>query len=328
MIAQLMRRQMPAGILLAVAVIVGLAVLGRPFWIDLVVMIGIFSLFALSAGISYGQAGIPSMATGTFAAIGAYGTAIVTTQLDWSPFVGLAIAVLAPAVLAYPLARLVTRLSPLPLSLATFALGGAGEIAIRAGGSLTGGYVGIVGIPAIPGASQPEAMLFLTWFLVVATIFVATNLIRSPYGRAVNTARHDALRATADGVNVAQLLAGFLSFSASIAGLGGWLYAHYVSYLSAESLNTTMAISALLMAVVGGAQTVVGPVIGAVLLLLLNNFLPAAQTQGMVYGVVLVAALLLAPRGLMGFVENFAESRRRGRRRQGAVGNAGIKAAP
>ncbi|HEY4198944.1 MAG TPA: branched-chain amino acid ABC transporter permease [Devosiaceae bacterium] len=321
----LLRRHISAAALLVIVLGVSPFVVGRPFWTDLTVMIGIFSLFALSAGIAYGQAGIPSIATGTFAAIGAYGTAIVTTELNWSPFVGLAIALIAPALVAYPLARLVTRLSPLPLSLATFALSGAAEIGIRAGGSITGAYVGIVGIPPVPGASSAEAMYFLTWLLIVVAVFVSTNLIHSSYGRAVNTARHDALRATADGANVARLLAGFLSFSASIAGLGGWLYAHYITYLSPESLNTNLAISALLMAVVGGPQTVIGPIIGAVLLLVLNNFLPAAQTQGMVYGAVLVGALILAPKGFMGVVETFVTARHR--RTRGVTGHAGAETA-
>lgn len=296
-------RHLPAGSLLVVVAIVGMLAFGRPFWVDTLVMVAIFSMFALSAGISYGQAGIPSMATGTFAAIGAYGTAIATTRYGLSPFVGLAIAVVVPAAVAYPLARAVTRLSPLPLSLATFALAGAAEICIRAGGDFTGSYVGILGIPAIPGVATPRAMFVLAWAVVIVAVVLCTNLLQSPAGRAANTARHDGLRATADGVDVSNVLAGFLSLSASLAGVGGWLYAHYVSYVSPESLNTYLAISALLMAVVGGTQTVLGPILGAALLLILNVFLPAAQTQGMVYGAVLVFALMVVPQGILGFVK-------------------------
>ena len=218
MIALVLRRHVPAGVLIAATLLGAVLIWGRPFWIDTMILIGIFSLFALSAGVAYGHAGIPSMATGTFAAIGAYATAIVTTRYGWSPFLGLPLAVLLPVVLAYPLARLVTRLSPLPLSLATYALAGAAEIGIRAGGDFTGSYVGILGIPPIPGAAQAHQMYLLTWAGVTVAVVLCTNLINSPYGRAVNTARHDALRATADGVNVSQILAGFLSLSAAIAG--------------------------------------------------------------------------------------------------------------
>jgi ABC-type branched-subunit amino acid transport system permease subunit len=300
MTERLFGRHRPVLSLLAAILVAGLLAWGHPFWIDTLVMIAIFAMFALSAGISYGQAGIPSMATGTFAALGAYGSAILSTRYGLSPYLGLVIAVILPALVAYPLARAVTRLSPLPLSLATFALAGAAEISIRAGGDFTGSYVGILGIPPVPGAKSPQAMFVLSWAVVIIAAFLCTNLLASPLGRAANTARHDGLRATADGVDVSNLLAWALSFSASLAGVGGWLYAHYISYVSPESLNTYLAISALLMAVVGGAQTVIGPILGATLLTLLNTYLPAAQTQGMVYGVVLVLVLMLAPQGILG----------------------------
>jgi branched-chain amino acid transport system permease protein len=303
-------RQKPTGALGLVVAVAIIAAWSSAFWIDTLVMVAIFGLFALSAGISFGQAGVPSMATGTFAAIGAYGSAILCTRYGLSPFAGLLFALLVPGLFAYPLARAVTRLSPLPLSLATFALAGAAEIAIRAGGDLTGGFVGIVGIPPMPLAQTPHAMVLVAWLVVLVTVALSINIIASAYGRALNTARNDALRATADGVNVSRLLAGFISLSASIAGLGGWLYAHYISYLSPESLNSYLAISALLMAVVGGAQTILGPIFGAAVLLLLNNFLPAAQTQGMVYGAVLVAALIVAPQGIFGLIKKFTMQKR------------------
>lgn len=306
----ILRRQRPTGFLVLVVILAATAAWNSAFWVDTLVMMAIFSLFALSAGISYGQAGVPSMATGTFAAVGAYGTAIVSTRFGLSPYFGLVIALVVPALVAYPLARAVTRLSPLPLSLATFALAGAAEISIRAGGDITGGFVGILGIPPIPIATTPHEVFILAWVFVLIAVVLCINIISSPYGRALNTARNDALRATADGANVSQLLAGFISLSASIAGLGGWLYAHYISYLSPESLNSYLAISALLMAVVGGAQTILGPILGAAILLLLNNFLPAAQTQGMVYGAVLVVTLLIAPQGILGLARRFLARRR------------------
>jgi branched-chain amino acid transport system permease protein len=323
----LLHRQRPTGALAVIVLIAACAAWSSAFWIDTLVMMAIFSLFAMSAGVSYGQAGIPSMATGTFAAIGAYGTAILSTRFGLSPFVGLAFAVTVPALFAYALARTVTRLSPLPLSLATFALAGAAEIAIRAGGDLTGGFVGIVGIPPLPIAQTPHEMLIAAWVLVIVVVFLCINIVASPYGRALNTARNDALRATADGANVSQLLAGFISLSASIAGLGGWLYAHYISYLSPESLNSYLAISALLMAVIGGAQTILGPIFGAAILLLLNNFLPAAQTQGMVYGAVLVGALIIAPQGIFGLFQRFATKRSRSAANEAVEPTASARAA-
>lgn len=127
-------RQRATLVLLLIALALLAFSLGRPFWLDNSVMIGIFSLLALSVGLSYGQAGILSMATAAFASIGAFGTAILGTRYGISPWFGLGFAVLAPMLLAYPLARVLTRLSPLPLSIATFLVSGLVETAIREGG--------------------------------------------------------------------------------------------------------------------------------------------------------------------------------------------------
>lgn len=293
-------RQRPTLILLAVVVVLSIVSFGKPFWLDNSIVIAIFSLLALSVGLCYGQAGILSMATAAFASIGAFGTAVLTKHYGLSPYVGLAFAIVAPMLLAYPLARALTRLSPLPLSIATFMISGLLELAVREGGDFTGGYIGISGIPRIEIAPTAQSMHFVAWGCTLTVLFLYVNLMRSTYGRAINTARHDPLRATADGVGVSHLLASTFAVSAAMAGVGGWLYAHHLTYMGPDSMTTSVSISVLLMAVVGGSQSFLGPIVGAALLLLVTLYLPAAETQGMVFGATLVIVLLVAPRGLLG----------------------------
>jgi branched-chain amino acid transport system permease protein len=298
-----MNRQYGAlGLLAAVVAVVSVLIWNSPFWIDTSILAAVFSLLALSAGMNYGQAGISSFATAAFASTGAYATTILTVRFGVSAYIGLMAAVLVPVIIAYPIARVVTRLSHLPLSIATIALSAIVEVAIREGGDITGGYVGISGIPPIPFFRSPISIHLLAWTIVLAVLAAYINLMLSSFGRAVRTARHDALRATADGVNVGPLLAKFFAFSAGTAGLGGWLYAHYVTYLGPESLNTTTSVTVLLMAIVGGAQSFLGPIIGATILTILTIYLPAAETQGMAFGATLIVVMLLAPRGLDGEV--------------------------
>lgn len=293
-------RQRATLVLLLIALALLAFSLGRPFWLDNSVMIGIFSLLALSVGLSYGQAGILSMATAAFASIGAFGTAILGTRYGISPWFGLGFAVLAPMLLAYPLARVLTRLSPLPLSIATFLVSGLVETAIREGGDFTGGFVGLSGIPTIPGIGGAQGMLLLVWAVVLIVMFLYANFMGSVYGLAIRTARHDPLRATADGVDVPHVLASTFAVSAAVAGLAGWLYAHHMTYIGPDSLTTQMSISVLLMAVIGGAGALLGPVLGAAVLSLLTLYLPAAETQGMVYGGILLLVLIIAPDGMLG----------------------------
>lgn len=296
----ILRRQKPTLLLIVGLLLVSPLILRDAFWTDNSVLFAIFSLLALSVGLSYGQAGVLSIATGAFAALGAYSSTIATTRFGLSPYVGLLLALFTPMALAYPLARTVVKLSPLPLSIATLVLGSIIEIAIREGGDFTGGYVGISGIPSISIATAPWAMHILTWACVAVVVFIYCNVVDSAFGRAVATSRHDALRAVADGVDVPRTIAKFFSLSAAVAGLAGWLYAHCLSYVGPDSLNTTVAMQALLMAMVGGVRSPLGPILGTCLLLTVVTYLPAAESQGMVYGGTLILILLVAPQGLIG----------------------------
>lgn len=293
-------RLRPALILLAIIAALTPLIVEKPFWLDNSILVAVFSLMALSVGMSYGQAGILSVATAAFASVGAYATSIITTHYGLSPFVGLFLAITLPMLLGYPMARAITRLSPMPLSIATLLLSMVLEIGIRESGDFTGGYIGLSGIPRLPFASSLEAMHILSWSIVIGVIALYANLTDSAVGRAVKTARHDPLRATADGVDVPKLLASYFALSAAVAGLAGWLYAHHLTYMGPDSLTIQVSIKTMLMAVIGGAQTFLGPVIGAAFLTLITLYLPASEAQGMIFGATLVFVLLVAPRGIVG----------------------------
>lgn len=296
----LLSRMMPALVLLAIIVALTPIIGGSPFWLDNSILVAIFALLALSVGMAYGQAGILSMAPAAFGAIGAFATSIITVRYGLSPLVGLVLALILPMLLAYPMARAITRLSPLPLSIATLLLSLVLELAIREGGDFTGGYIGISGIPTLWFAESLFSMHVLSWLLVIGVIVLYANLTDSAIGRAVKTAQHDPLRATADGVNVPALLAVYFALSASVAGLAGWLYAHHLTYMGPDSMTMHVSIRIVLMAVIGGASTFLGPVLGAAFLTLITLYLPAAETQGMIFGAVLIFVLLVAPNGVLG----------------------------
>lgn len=295
-----LERLRPALILLVIIALITPLIAGKPFWLDNSILIAVFSLMALSVGMSYGQAGILSVATAAFASMGAYATSIVTTRYGLSPLVGLFLAVTLPMLLGYPVARAITRLSPMPLSIATLLLSMVLEIGIRESGDFTGGYVGLSGIPKFYFAPSLEAMHVLSWAIVICTIALYANLTSSAIGRAVKTARHDPLRAVADGVDVPRLLASYFALSAAVAGIAGWLYAHHLAYMGPDSLTIHVSIKTLLMAVIGGAQTFLGPVVGAAFLSLITLYLPASGAQGMIFGTTLVLVLLVAPGGILG----------------------------
>ena len=278
-----------------------------PAWLDTVILMGIFSLISLSAGLSFGQAGILSMAQGSFAAIGAYSTAALASRFGLSAWVGLVLAISLPSLVAWGLARMVTRMPELAVALATLALATLLEILARNWDSVTGGYVGIAGIPPIRGFEKAWVFNILVWSFVLVAVLFYENLMRSAHGRALNIIKHDRTRAMADGIAVAPLLSAMMATSGAMAGAGGWLYAHYITYMSPGSLDTYASISALLMAVVGGAGYILGPVLGTILLSLLGKMLPAQEAQGLFYGGALIVILVVAPEGLLGWVHRLVD---------------------
>jgi branched-chain amino acid transport system permease protein len=271
-----------------------------PVWTDTWVILGVYTLIALSTGISYGQAGILSMSQGAFAAIGGYLAAVCGLRFKLPPGVDLILAMVVPGLLAYGLARVVTKLSPLATALATLALGTIVEIALRNWDAVTGGYIGLAGIPSIGPIDTPAEYCALVWFMIVVTVLLYENLVRSAYGRALNVIRHNRMRADADGVDVPRLLSAAFAFAAAVAGAAGWLYAHYISFISPSSLDTHMSISALLMAVIGGAGYILGPLVGTVFFDILVRLLPAQELQGLFYGGALILILVLAREGVLG----------------------------
>lgn len=301
-------------IAVAVSAIGVLLVQGRPVGMDNAVLIGINALIALSVGLSYGQAGILSMAQAVLAAIGGYLSAILALRFGFSPYAALVPAVALPTLIAWGLARFVTPLDHLAAALATLALSTVIEVAARNWDGVTGGYVGLTGVPSLPGIRSAGAFAAVVWLAVCVGIYLYENLMRSAYGRALNTIRHDRARATADGVDAPGLMSAGFALAAGMAGLAGWLYVHYITYMSPSSLDTHASISVLLMAVVGGVGYVLGPVIGTVLLSLLMHQLPAQEVQGLFFGGVLILILLVARDGLLGFLDRSTKAWRVARR--------------
>ncbi|MDM0014917.1 branched-chain amino acid ABC transporter permease [Variovorax sp. J22P168] len=275
---------------------------GSPTLVDTAIVIAIYGLIALSVGVTYGMTGLLSVAQASLAAVGAYVTAILSANFGWSPWLTAPLAILAPAAFAYPFARVVTRLSPLALAIATLMFGYAFDIAVREGGDLTGGYIGLSGIPTAPGVESPIAYYALAWGVVIVAVAGYTIIRQSHIGAALRTIRSDALRASADGIDVPHLRSVSMAIGGALAGAAGWLYAHHLTYLGPESLGPALSLSAILMAVVGGVRSVTGPLLGAALLTLVHKFIPGQEVLGIFYGSAMIICLLIAPEGLTGLL--------------------------
>lgn len=289
----------PALLLVLCVVVVTPMIWANVSYLDTGLTIATTALIAISAGLCYGEAGILSVAQAAFAALGAYATAILTTNYGWPTLAGLAAAILIPMALAYPLALLIIRLSALALALATIMISEIIYQLLAAGGSFTGGFVGLTGIPLLPFSSPVETFLF-SWLLVVIVVIGLIHIRNSTQGRALRVIQTDPLLAQSLGIPVTRRLAGVFAVAAGIAGTAGWLYAHTRVFLAPESLSLGLSITVLMMAIIGGKKHVLGAVLGAVILIMVFEFVPSAQSQGMFYGTVLVLVLIFFPGGILG----------------------------
>ncbi len=280
------------------------------YWITLADTIGVAGIVAIGLVLLTGFGGMTSFAQATFMGFGAYATAVLTTRYGWSPWLTLPVSLVAAGVAALLIGAVTLRLSGHYLALGTLAWS-VSLYYVFANLDLFGRNDGISGIPPLVvfGESLSDSRGFFYPVLIgVALSAAATlNLLDSRAGRAIRALRGGALAAASFGVGLtgARMLA--FVHAAVLAGLAGWLYAHMQRSVNPTPFGLNASITYLLMAVVGGAGSVWGALVGAALVTLVNDELQdvlpkllgsAGNYETIAFGVLLVLVLQWAPAGL------------------------------
>ncbi len=274
--------------------------LARPSLHTTMFTIGMYALIALPLGLIYGQGGTISLAQGSFAALGAYTSAILSTRYGVPPLLALIPAMLFPAVVAFVIARPILRLPELSLALVTLSFGTVVAVGLQRGGSFTGSFVGLSGVPPLPFVGRdPVLVAIALWLAVLALVVLYSHFVRSSRGRALNAIRVDRLLAESMGVRVPVDLSVLFALAAAVAGLAGWFYVHFLGYIAPDSLGSEASANILFMVVLGGRRAILGPILGAAFFTFANDFLPGTETHGLVFGSILVIILLVAPDGIL-----------------------------
>lgn len=287
------------------AAIVGYALVAGGYPATVVGFALIYAVFVSGLNIFMGLTAQVSFGQSAFAAIGGYASAILTTTYEWGWFpallAGQAAALLAAFVIGYPTLRLKGHY----LSMATLAIGLiAHEIAVE-WDSVTQGYLGISGIPPISIAGHDlmdgRSVLVMLSVCVAGTAFAVARIRASRLGRAFAgvAGSEDAARALGIDVTSYKLISFLLA--AAFAAFSGSLFVHVVGYVSPEVFSLHMVILSFTMLYVGGIGTVVGPVVGALVISVLPEmFRGLRDYQDLAYGAALILLLIYAPRGLAG----------------------------
>jgi branched-chain amino acid transport system permease protein len=282
-----------------------------PGWTELLVIVQLFLLVVLGLDVLTGQAGQVSLGQTLFMAIGGYGAGLLSTRAGWPTW----LAALAPAVLAAVIAavlgRAFLRLRGYYLALATLGLAVVTQATATGWSAVTGGPSGLVGVPSLNFGSwvvfsDVSNYMVLLVLCTLGALFT-TNLRHSQTGRALAAVAHDPQAAAMLGIDAARYRTGAFVTSAVFASIAGSLYAYYLRFISPEVISVTVALSVVVMLALGGVRSVVGPVLGVLLLQGLPLVGQAfALWQPLVAGIVLIVVLTYLPDGLWGGLKSLA----------------------
>ena len=281
-----------------------------PFWIVLLDNIGLSALVAMGLVLLTGVGGLTSFGQAAFCGFGAYTTAVLTTNYGLSPWLTLPLSLLVSGIAAVVLGLVTVRLSGHYLPLGTIAWG-IGLFYLFSKLEFLGRNDGISAIPPLSIGSlkmiDPGTIYFAIWFAVLIAALLTMNLLDSRTGRAIRALRRGHIAAEAFGVHAPRAKLLVFIYAAVLAGLSGWLYAHFVRAANPTPFGAQAGIEYLFVAVVGGAGYVWGGVLGAAIVVILKeilqSYLPlifggSGQLETIVFGILLVALLQLAPTGV------------------------------
>lgn len=263
--------------------------------ISIIVISGLDILFGYSGQISLGHAG--------FYCIGAYTSAILSRNFGMpvlvTMFIGGLLAMLIAILLALPAVKLVHHF----LALVTISFGELVYLFVSQARKITEGYTGMNFIPKpkIGGFvfESNFSYYYIVFVMLVLLLFLKQRLIHSATGRAFIAIREDTHAADGMGVNVTKFKMMAFAVSALYAGLAGALYAHLIGFISPESFSVNQSTLFLTMLLFGGMGNFWGPVIGAISLAALSEFLQKLGSyQMLVYGVILLIVIIFIPGGI------------------------------
>jgi len=277
----------------------------------------VFGVFAMSLDLLLGYTGLPSFGHAAFFGLGAYGTAILSAKLGIN---NLGITLLVTLGLCITAALIIgglaIRTAGVYFLMLTLAFAQMIFAAAQKWTWLTGGSNGLPGVrkPAVflPSlvAADPKAFYLLILAMFALSFFCLHRLVNSPFGRSLVGIRENEVRMRAMGYNVKAFKLAAFVIGAAFGGIAGMMYAYYNNFVSPSDVYWTASGTVLLMVLIGGAGTLVGPVLGAAFFLLLQNALSSmTERWPIVLGAIFIIFIMFVRNGLVG-----VWSQRRGRR--------------
>lgn len=270
--------------------------------------IAILALFALSLDLILGYAGIVSLGHAAFFGLGAYAAGLFAKLVTGDPLAGLALAMLAAAMLGFATSFLVLRGSDLTRLMVTLGVASVLHELANALRDLTGGADGLQGVamgPVLglfPFDLYGRTAYIYSLVILFALMLIARAVVHSPFGLSLMAIRRNPLRASALGVPVHRRLIAAYTLAAAFAGAAGALLAQTTAFVSLEFFDFNRSADVLLVLIIGGAGWLYGGIVGAVLFQGLQDGLSTLTPEYWQFwiGLFLVAFVMLGRERMMG----------------------------
>ena len=284
----------------------------------------IFGLFAMSLDLMVGYGKLYSFGHAAAYGLGAYGCALLLTRLQLPLPAGIALAVLATLLIALPIAWICTRSTGVSFSMLTLAFAQLGYAMLFRFKEITGGSDGIDGIPRPAGPfgitwfQGKLGYFYLVWACLLGSYVLCRAIVRSPFGAVLAGIRENEAKTRALGYNTRGYKMATVVLAYGVGGLAGALYAPFAGFASPELFFWLVSGRVLIMVIVGGAGTLVGPILGGAVFLMLEHELSrVTDVWPLIFGSAFIFFVIFAPEGILGLIV-----RRRATAGQGTVDGA------
>jgi branched-chain amino acid transport system permease protein len=288
----------------SLALLPGPLILSNPWKLGILNLIALHAIVVLGLNLFIGYAGQISLGHAAFFGLGAYGSAILTMVFAMPPVAAMALTAGGVGLSALGIGIPTLRLSGHYLAMATLGFNIVVHNVLIQWDRVTGGPSGLSGVPpfAVLGmAVQGEVpQYYLLWGAAMIALTLSLNLVRSGVGRGLAALAEDEVSAAAMGVDVRRGKIAIFTVSAVFASIGGSLFAHYMGTITPDTFGIFASIDFVTMVVIGGMGSLWGGLAGATLVTLLPHLLgPVQDSRDIIYGLIVVAILLVLPRGFV-----------------------------
>lgn len=315
------------------AVLLGLPLILKPYGVNLISMWAVTSMAAVGLNLTLGYAGQVSLAQGAFVGIGAYTMALLSTHFGWPLLAAIPVAAVICFAVGWGLGYPALRVQHHYLAFVTLAFSTLVFLVLRNEAWLTNGVAGIDAIPrphvgwlaqgiawvlGIPDGQYAhfERRSALPYYYLclaaLAVVILFTGwLVRSPWGRAFMALRENPVRALSLGIDTRRYTLMAFAIGSALGGIAGAFYAPLVQYIEPGSFTLTLSLNLLMMVIVGGSGYFYGPLLGALVAVLLPEWLRFADSYYLIlYALFVMVLLAYSPRGILGILDRAVVSRR------------------